>query len=160
MHLRPARTEDASRLAHIWYQGWQDAHARILPEALARLRTRESFQERLLAAVPRTRVAELAGDVVGFCIVKGDELYQLFVSAQARGSGVAAALVADAQDRLRLAGVRTAWLGCAIGNDRAARFYEKCGWHRIGETIVAVETTEGPFDLRVWRYEKVLGDVP
>jgi ribosomal protein S18 acetylase RimI-like enzyme len=47
-------------------------------------------------------------------------LYQLFVSPHARGSGVAAALIADAEARLAERGVQTAWLACAIGNDRAS----------------------------------------
>jgi GNAT superfamily N-acetyltransferase len=98
------------------------------------------------------------GEPVGFCIVKADELYQLFVSASARGSGVAAALVADAESRLARSGVTTAWLACAIGNDRAARFYEKCGWRRIGTEVIPAETEQGPYALEVWRYEKPLHD--
>ena len=156
MRLRDAMENEVDRLARIWYDGWQDAHAAILPEELARLRTLESFRERLLARLDTTRVAELHGEPVGFCTLNDDELYQLFVSASARGSGVAAALVADAEHRLARAGFDTAWLGCAIGNDRAARFYEKCGWHRVGEVVVAVETSRGPYDLELWRYEKPL----
>jgi GNAT superfamily N-acetyltransferase len=158
MNLRNAQTKDIERLARIWYDGWQDAHAAILPAELARLRTFESFGERLGAALSDTRVAELAGEAVGFCIVKGNELYQLFVSAAARGSGVAAALVADAESRLADAGVATAWLACAIGNERAARFYEKCGWRRTGAVTVPVDTTQGPFEIEVWRYEKAVAD--
>jgi GNAT superfamily N-acetyltransferase len=90
-------------------------------------------------------------------MLKGDELYQLYVSAQARGTGVAAALIADAEARLRAGGVQTAWLGCAIGNDRAARFYEKSGWHRAGTVVERLETSSGEFPLEVWRYEKSLG---
>jgi ribosomal protein S18 acetylase RimI-like enzyme len=93
---------------------------------------------------------------VGFCIVKGSELYQLFVAAQSRGSGVAAALMAHAEARLSDNGVETAWLACAIGNERAARFYEKCGWHRAGVMVNLAETEVGPFPLEVWRYEKSL----
>lgn len=156
MKLRTADTHDADCLVGIWYDGWQDAHAAILPAELARLRTHESFRARLLESLENTRVAELSGQPAGFCILKGDELYQLFVSASARGTGVAAALVADAEARLKDAGVAMAWLGCAIGNERAARFYEKCGWVRAGTVIVAVETTQGAFDLAVWRYEKDL----
>jgi GNAT superfamily N-acetyltransferase len=156
MQLRNATKEEVDRLARIWYDGWQDAHAAILPEALARLRTLESFRERLLARLPATRVAESDGEIAGFCTLNGDELYQLFVTAAARGSGVAVALVTDAEKRLAEAGVETAWLGCAIGNDRAARFYEKSGWRRAGEVVVAVETSQGPYDLQLWRYEKPL----
>jgi ribosomal protein S18 acetylase RimI-like enzyme len=78
------------------------------------------------------------------------------VSARARGSGVAAALVADAEARLGASGVGTAWLACAIGNERAARFYEKCGWHRAGTVVEYLEIPNGTFPLEVWRYEKSL----
>jgi GNAT superfamily N-acetyltransferase len=154
--LRNALSTDVDRLATIWHEGWQDAHASLLPEELKRLRTPESFRERLLQRLASTRVAELDGEVVGFCMLKDDELYQLFTSPPARGTGIAATLVADAEMCLKKAGVATAWLGCAIGNDRAARFYEKCGWVRTGTSVIAVETSEGPFDLDVWRYEKRL----
>jgi ribosomal protein S18 acetylase RimI-like enzyme len=89
-------------------------------------------------------------------MVKGDELYQLYVSAKSRGTGLAAALLTDSEDRMFRGGVETAWLACAIGNTRAARFYEKCGWHRAGTMINRLETTEGLFSLEVWRYEKPL----
>jgi ribosomal protein S18 acetylase RimI-like enzyme len=102
------------------------------------------------------RVAGPADVPLGFSMLKGAELYQLYVSSQARGSGVAAALIVDAEARLRDSGVATAWLTCAIGNDRAARFYEKCGWHRAGTVIEHLEVPNGTFPLEVWRYEKYL----
>jgi ribosomal protein S18 acetylase RimI-like enzyme len=95
---------------------------------------------------------------LGFCVVKDDELYQLFVARSARGSGVAAALLSDGEELLAARGVHTAWLACAIGNDRAARFYEKSGWRRVGTMINDAETSNGTFPLEVWRYEKVLID--
>jgi ribosomal protein S18 acetylase RimI-like enzyme len=156
MDVRAAETAEIDHLANVWYDGWQDAHAQILPAELARLRTLESFRERLEAALPNVRVIGPLGSPLGFCMLKGDELYQLYVSAQARGSGAAAALVADAEARLAENGVETAWLACAIGNERAARFYEKCGWCRAGTMINQAETSEGAFPLEVWRYEKSL----
>jgi RimJ/RimL family protein N-acetyltransferase len=56
----------------------------------------------------------------------------------------------------RASGVETGWLSCAIGNHRAARFYEKSGWRRVGVVIYQAETSTGPFPLEVWRYEKRL----
>jgi GNAT superfamily N-acetyltransferase len=156
MSIREAHQSEIDALAQLWYDAWQDAHARILPAELARMRTLESFRERLEAALPRVRAAGPIGAPLGFCIVKGDELDQLFVSAQARGAGVAADLLADAEDRLSSCGVRTAWLACAIGNDRAARFYEKYGWRRAGIMVHHPETPDGTFELEVWRYEKQL----
>lgn len=83
--IRTAEAVELDRLAEIWHQGWQDAHARILPAALARYRTRESFRSRLQDALPDVRVGLSAGTPVGLCIIKDDELYQLYVSSAARG---------------------------------------------------------------------------
>src|SRR5262249_55490299 len=130
---------EIDRLARIWFDAWTDAHAQILPAELTRLRTLESFRERLEAGLSQVRVAGPPGDPLGLCIVKGDELYQLFVAERARGKGVAAALIADAEATLAEKGVETAWLACAIGNDRAARFYEKCGWRRFGTMVNQAE---------------------
>ncbi len=156
MNVRTALESEIDDLALLWFDGWRDAHAGILPPELTRLRTLESFRDRLLAALPRVRVAGAPHSPVGFCIVNDDELYQLFVARDARGSGVAAALIADAEERLAAGGISTAWLACAIGNERAARFYEKRGWRRVGTMINYAETQEGPFPLEVWRYEKSL----
>ena len=144
-------------LARLWHDAWRDAHAAILPPALARIRTVDNFRERLQAALPHVRVATDDGRPVGFCIVEGDELYQLFVAEAARGSGVAAMLIDDAEAAMAAAGVDTAWLACAIGNDRAARFYEKRGWRRTGNMRSRLPVPGGVFELEVWRFEKRLG---
>ena len=154
--VRAADAAELDALARIWYDGWHDSHASVVPPELTKVRTLDSFRDRLAAALPRVRVAGPRGAPVGFTVVKGDEVYQLFVSAPARGSGVAAALLADAEASLSAAGVETAWLACAIGNLRAARFYEKSGWRRVGTMINDCETSTGTFPLEVWRYEKCL----
>ena len=53
-------------------------------------------------------------------------------------------------------GVGTAWLACASGNERAARFYEQRGGHRAGTMVNRLDTSDGEFPLDVWRYEKSL----
>ena len=158
MNVRAADEVEIGHLATLWFDGWHDAHAQIVPAELTRVRTLESFGTRLQADLSSVRVVGPLGAPVGFCIVKGDELYQLFVSARARGSGVAAALVADAETRISEAGVQTAWLACAIGNERAARFYERWGWRRVENMVNNAETPNGTFLLEVWRYEKQLTD--
>jgi ribosomal protein S18 acetylase RimI-like enzyme len=159
MDVRAAEEEDIEHLARVWHAGWHEAHAQIVPAALTRLRTLGSFRERLQAALPEIRVVGPARAPVGFCIVRGAELYQLFLSAPARGSGIAVALMADAEARFMESGVETAWLACAIGNERAARFYEKCGWRRTGTMVNPAETEHGPFPLEVWRYEELLTSI-
>jgi len=159
MNVRAADPGEIPALARLWFDGWRDAHAAILPEALARARTLASFRDRLSAALRAVRVIGSLGAPLGLYMLKGDELYQLYVSAEARGAGVAAALIADAEARLAASGVETAWLACAIGNDRAARFYEKSGWRRTGTFVYRLDTIKGPFDLEVGRYEKRLASI-
>ncbi len=154
--VRPADITEIDQLATLWHEGWRDAHERIVPAALARFRTGDSFRERLRAALAEVRVTGSLGAPCGFSMLKGDELYQLFVGRQWRGAGIAALLIADAEARLAARNVDTAWLHCAIGNLRAARFYEKCGWHRAGIEVSPLETPEGVIALEVWRYEKQL----
>jgi ribosomal protein S18 acetylase RimI-like enzyme len=156
MQVRSAETAEIDHLARLWYDVWHETHAPLSPPELTRLRTLDSFRERLKAALPNIRVAGPLGEPVGFCVLKGEELYQLFLSPKARGSGVAAALIADAEARLAESGVETTWLTCAIGNDRAARFYEKSGWRLAGTIVNSAETSSGPFPVEVWRYEKRL----
>jgi GNAT superfamily N-acetyltransferase len=150
--IRTAVEADLDALAQLWFDGWHDAHAALLPD-LGRWRTFESFRGRLREALADLRVAERHGIVVGFTLLKGDELDQFYVSAPARGTDVAPALMADALARLGAAGFATAWLACAIGNVRAARFYEKAGWRFAGVMTSRLPTPEGPFSLDVWRYE-------
>jgi GNAT superfamily N-acetyltransferase len=156
MEVRAADAAEIDHLARLWHDVWHETHALLQPPELIRLRTLESFRERLRAALPDTRAAGPTGALVGFYILKGEELYQLFVSPEMRGSGIAAVLVADAEARLAERGVETAWLVCAIGNHRAARFYEKCGWHLAGTVVNSAETSSAPFPLEIWRYQKRL----
>jgi GNAT superfamily N-acetyltransferase len=156
MNVRDAHESEVDQLASVWYEAWQSGHADLLPPALVRLRTLESFRGRVEANLTSFRVIGPIGAPGGLCSIKDEELYQLFVAAAARGTGAAAILVADAEERLARKGVVTAWLSCAIGNDRAARFYEKCGWRKVGNMVGLYETSEGPFTLESWRFEKVL----
>ncbi|MEO5818907.1 MAG: GNAT family N-acetyltransferase [Vicinamibacteraceae bacterium] len=156
MDPRDADVDEIDALASLWLEGWRDAHTGIVPVELARHRTFDSFRDRLRAALGETRAVGPRGAPLGFTMLKGDELYQLYVARSARGTGVAASLMADAERRLAGRGVATAWLACAIGNERAARFYEKHGWHRSGIVVNVAETSLGGFNLDVWRYEKTV----
>jgi ribosomal protein S18 acetylase RimI-like enzyme len=156
MEPRAADAAEVDQLAVLWRDAWMDAHAPVVPAVLVRLRTLAMFRERMAAGLAEVRVIGLPGAPLGFNMIKGDELYQLFLAREARGSGVAPRLIADAEARLAANGVATAWLACAIGNERAARFYEKQGWRRVATMTNRLETPEGLFELEVWRYEKRL----
>jgi GNAT superfamily N-acetyltransferase len=158
MEIRKPEPVESDALAQLWFNGWRDAHARIVPPELARARTLASFRgARMRAGLADARVVGPKGAPLGFAMLKGDGLYQLYVAAAARGTGVAAALIADAEARIAATGAATAWLACAIGNERAARFYEKSGWQRARVITSRLETPNGIFLLDVWRYEKRVG---
>ncbi len=154
--IRAAQESDLDQLARVWFDGWRDAHLSIVPAALVRLRTLDSFRDRLRAALATVRVAVAGGTTAGFVMLKPDEIYQFYVAAERRGTGMAAALMRDAEAQLAAQGTTTAWLSCAIGNHRAARFYEKSGWRKVRVMVDLTETSEGPFALETSRYEKVL----
>ena len=146
----------ARQICGIWEAGWHEAHANIVPASLRELRTLSSFFGRTVANLANTRIASEGAEVLGFCMVKENELYQMYVSRRARGAGIAQALIADAEERIRLAGHNIAWLACATGNDRAGRFYEKSGRTNTGPRVVYLDTSEGTFPLEVSRFEKLL----
>src|SRR5262245_35316147 len=122
--LRPALTEDADAVADIWYRGWKDGHLGHVPDDLVAVRTEESFGVRAAQRVADTVVATVGGAVAGFVMVVGDEVEQVYVASDHRGTGVAAALLAAAESTVRDNGHDRAWLAVAVGNGRARRFYE------------------------------------
>lgn len=140
--IRPAEPADMAPVADLWHEGWHDGHAGHVPDGLTAARTLAAFHERTPARVDDTTVAVADdGTLLGFAMVAGDEVEQVFVSRAARGTGVAATLLADAVTRIAAAGHRSAWLAVVAGNARARRFYEKHGWSDEGD--LPYEVTAG-----------------
>ncbi|OWY63000.1 GNAT family N-acetyltransferase [cyanobacterium TDX16] len=159
MVVRAAAVEDADTVAAIWAEGWRDGHLGHVHEELVVVRTDESFLARTrqrIAGTDDTMVAELGGDVVGFVMVDDDEVEQVYVAAAARGSGVAAALLDEAERRVRAAGHQAAWLAVVAGNARARRFYARCGWWDAGAFDYEAAGPDGPIVVPSHRYEKRL----
>ena len=110
MEIRYAQDSELDALARLWYESWQDGHAAVVPDGLKRIRTPENFRLRMANMFSSLRVAGPAGEPLGFYSLKDDELSQLFVAAEARGTDVATALIRHAEAALAAKGVRTAWL--------------------------------------------------
>ena len=156
MEIRGAVISECEVLSHLWYRAWHEAHASILPAEVVSDRTLSQFEDRITVALPTIRVAGPIDKPYGFCICKDSEVNQLFVTAEARGTGVAADLLQDAERCLWDAGIETGWLACAIGNERAARFYRKNGWRWSGPRMSNLHLTNRIFPLTVWCFEKCL----
>jgi ribosomal protein S18 acetylase RimI-like enzyme len=154
--LRRAALRDAPEVAEIWWVGWQDGHLGFVPQALIDARTEESFGTRSAERVGDTTVAVVDGAVAGFVMVVGDEVEQVYVSRAHRGSGVAAALLDEAERQVRANGHEQAWLAVATGNARARAFYERAGWTDEGPFDYAAAAEDGPIAVPCHRYTRIL----
>ena len=159
--IRPATGADMAAVADLWHEGWHAAHAGHVPDGLTHVRTLFSFHERTPPRVADTVVAVTdvehgEGAVMGFAMVVGDEVEQLFVAPAWRSTGVAAELLTAAELRIAAAGHDEAWLAVVEGNARARRFYEKCGWSDGGELPYEVTAGGESFVSPCRRYVKAL----
>ena len=152
--VRPATADDAPAIARIWYFGWRDGHLGHVADELVALRTRESFDQRAAARVADTVVATVDGAVAGFIMVVGDEVEQVYVAGEHRGTGLAAALLTEAERLVAANGHDRAWLAVAPGNARARRFYERRGWIDEGLFDYPAATADGPMPVPCRRYVK------
>ncbi|MEO5852420.1 MAG: GNAT family N-acetyltransferase [Nocardioides sp.] len=139
--LRPATDADLAQVADLWHAGWHDAHPGHVPDGLTAGRTLASFHERAAGRASDTTVAEADGMVVGFVMVVDDEVEQVYVGPGARGTGLAALLLTEAEQRVAASGHEVAWLAVVTGNARARRFYARHGWADEGD--LPYEVTAG-----------------
>jgi len=157
--VRPASPDDAQEVARIWYDGWRDGHLGHVPDELLAARTSESFGERAPLRVEDTAVAVVGNEVAGFVMVDDDEVEQVYVSRNHRGTGIAAILLAESERLVAVQGHRRAWLAVATGNDRARRFYARNGWADEGPFDYPAAGPAGPIPVPCHRYAKqVVGD--
>jgi ribosomal protein S18 acetylase RimI-like enzyme len=99
------------------------------------------------------------GRVVGFVATNGSELVKLFVSADVRGSGIAAALLSHGERQISECGISEAVLFCTAGNTRAQRFYNREGWtlcETFPDKLWLPEKVNQEFVVATHRYEKHL----
>jgi ribosomal protein S18 acetylase RimI-like enzyme len=152
--LRPAEAADAAAVASIWHSGWRDGHLGHVPEELVAVRTEDSFKARAADRIGDTTVALAGNEVAGFVMVMDDEVEQVYVSSDHRGSGVAGTLLAEAERQVIASGHSRAWLAVATGNLRARRFHERNGWTDAGAFDYPAATEAGPIPVPCHRYVK------
>jgi ribosomal protein S18 acetylase RimI-like enzyme len=141
--IRRARPADAAAIADIHVRTWQAAYEHVFgAERLATLDTaqREQRWRRVLETGDQAGfVAAQHGVVVGWATVgpshedaSSGELYGIYVTPEAWGTGAGRALLRAAVDELCAQGYDEAVLWVLADNPRARRFYEREGWSLDG----------------------------
>jgi ribosomal protein S18 acetylase RimI-like enzyme len=141
--IRRARPADAEAVARIFRESRADA----MPWLPVLHSTDEDVGYFRGALEADAYVFEEAGDVVGYAVLRGDELHDLYVAPAAQGRGVGSALFARARAD-RPAGFR---LWVFRDNTPARRFYETRACRVIRETDGADNEELTPDVLYEWR---------
>jgi putative acetyltransferase len=145
VRLRRYDASDEAAAIALWLRSWQAAYPQL--DFAARLDWwRERWRSELVPSAEIV-IAETDGELIGFVTVDPRTLYldQLVVAPQRWGSGVGAALIAEAK-RLSPTGLD---LDVNTDNARAIRFYDREGFVVSG---AGVNTISGkPVHRMSWR---------
>ena len=157
--VREARPGDIERVAEIKVRNWADTYGPLVPSGVlgpfldkdksaAQIRELMRSPQILLLVGPGT------GVVQGFALTymaRPPEpwLESLHVMREERGRGLGRQLMRETANRLLAAGYRSMSLGVIIGNDRAARFYERLGG--VPMRVEAAGFADG-VEHTVWRW--------
>ena len=144
---RPATHDDLDALTDIWHDGWHEAHAEHVPNELRQLRDRDALRALMETMLTDTDVVGPIGAPLGFCTVQHDEIFQFYVSTNARGTGTADALLKAGEARLVAAGFDQAQLYVLPENQRAQAFYRRNGWEGDAIKHVPLQTLAAPYML-------------
>lgn len=106
--------------------------SRIEQESFTMPWPKEEFSRMLERSYSLALVAELAGKVVGFCVLTNicneGNIDNVAVDETCRGKGVASALVAEIIVRGEAIGIQDFTLEVRVSNTPAIRLYEKMGF--------------------------------
>lgn len=170
MIIRPADIDDAKAIATISVRSWQHAYADILPaDGLANLSIEDRQQQwagwlQAEGSPMQTLVAEIDGDVVGFCSwgpsTDEDEsddptimmLYSIYLLPDSKHKGIGAALLEAAEVEMIADGAHIGSLHVLEQNTATRDFYERHGW-KLEENSARNEHYFG-MDMITVRYRK------
>jgi ribosomal protein S18 acetylase RimI-like enzyme len=171
MVIRPARPEDALRIATIHVEAWRVAYRGIVPDevlcALSIEQRHVLWRQNLEGKEPFTQVAEDGDTALGWVSAARSrdmdadarqstgEIWAVYVDPGHWSKGVGRALCAAAEQRLRTE-VAAVTLWVLKDNERALRFYESNGFVRDADADKVV--TRGGKELSEVRMRKRLID--
>ena len=149
--IRAATEADAPAIADIQARAWRWAYSDFIDHDDMPVAEERVERWRARIAEGGLRVFEQDGVVVAYAGVADDQLAGLYVDPAAQGAGVGGRMLADAEERLRAAGVRRAWLWVFAANAHGRAFYERRGWAAVG-----APTEHEGWAAPAYRYEREL----
>lgn len=164
--VRPAVVDDADAIARVQVRSWQVAYRGFMPDDLL-----DSLDVTAGARQQRERLGQLppgaqcfvaidpTGQTVGFVQVgdyeEGDgsgQVYAIYVAPEHWSTGAGRALMAAALDFLTAGGPRPVRLWALDGNERARRFYERCGF--VADGAVGSHHVRGELEVPIIRFSR------
>jgi putative acetyltransferase len=125
--IRYYRKTDLEEMVNIWYEASVTAHS-FIPASFWALQ-KSTMKEKYLP-LAENFIFEEDGQLAGFISLVGERACALFVAPEMQGRGIGRVLLEHAKtlkERLSLTVYRE--------NERALRFYEKCGFIAAGEEV-------------------------
>jgi GNAT superfamily N-acetyltransferase len=171
VEVRPARVEDAAKIAAVHVASWQAGYRGLIPQDYLDGLDPDVWttrRARRLEQIDWSRdgclvVADDAGELTGFTHVgptRDDadpavvgEVYAIYLAPEAWGKGLGRELMTAALAQLANCGYSEATLWVLTTNERARRFYQAAGFEPDG--AVKVDDSRG-FPLHEVRYRRSL----
>lgn len=135
---------DAAAVADIRIRSWQAAYRGILPDMFLDAMDAVAHEQALRWELSRRPLREawllsVGGRPVGYVTLgargvfrRQGEVFELYLVPEAWGQGAGWQLFTFASERLAALRCRQAVVRVLERNERARRFYERCGWEFLG----------------------------
>lgn len=149
LDVRPVGPADRGAVVALWRRCWLDAHAALLPPEAVAARDEAYFLRLFEGCRSGLRAGVEAGRLVAVGLVDRDEIDQIHVAAPRRGSGLAGRFLHWLEAEIAGARHDAVRLFCAVGNERAHRFYRRNGYAEAGRTDYALAMPDGAPPLRL-----------
>lgn len=144
MIIKRLETEDEiNGKAYVHWKAWREAYAGLIDQNFLDGRTLETAEERALKAFRngyQTLIAKDANRVIGFAdygpyrgddLMDAGEVYAIYILKEYYGKGIGYALMNRALEELKADSQTAVWV--LEGNERAIRFYKRCGFQFDGK---------------------------
>lgn len=132
--IRPAAQSDVPGIAFVHYTSWIETYTGLIDDAYLKTLSVERQLKRAGNELENVTVAELNGEVVGFCrrgacrdrdASNCGEVMAIYILKKAQGMGIGRALMEEA---LSASGYTQCKLWALANNEHAAGFYKKMGF--------------------------------